>query len=85
MKALEIIGEASKKMPSNIRFEYPEIPWKQIDGMRDKLIRDYFGVDVDVLWKTAKSDIAHIKIEFGNIIKDLKKNSYLIEAKNDGV
>lgn len=44
--------------------------------MRDKLIHDYFGVDIDVLWETAKSDIPHIKIEFENIIKDIKKIQY---------
>jgi uncharacterized protein with HEPN domain len=48
-RAIKIIGDASKKIPPNIRSKYPEIPWKQIAGMKDKLIYDYFGVDVGVL------------------------------------
>jgi len=51
-RAIEIIGEATKKIPVSLRNKYPQIPWKDMAGMRDKLIHEYFGVDVDVLWKT---------------------------------
>ncbi len=49
IRAFEIIGEAAKKIPKKIRDENKNIPWKQISGMRDKLIHDYFGVDVKVI------------------------------------
>ena len=50
----EIIGEAVKNLPENFRNRYPHIPFKQIAGMRDKLIHDYFGVDYEIVWKTIK-------------------------------
>ena len=52
MRKLEIIGEAVKQIPDEIRQEYAQIPWKEMDGMRDKLIHFYFGVDYHLFWKT---------------------------------
>ena len=50
VRSIEIIGEASKKIPQNIKRQYPHIEWKAISGMRDKLIHDYFGVDHELVW-----------------------------------
>jgi uncharacterized protein with HEPN domain len=61
IRNIEIIGEATKKISKDLKSQYPEIPWKEMSGMRDKLIHDYFGVDVDVVWKTVKDDIPYIK------------------------
>lgn len=52
-RALEIMGEATKNIPEEIRRAYPQIPWRQIAGMRDKLIHSYFSVNVVTLWKAA--------------------------------
>jgi uncharacterized protein with HEPN domain len=61
IRNIEIIGEATKKISANLKSQYSEIPWKEMSGMRDKLIHDYFGVDVEVVWKTVKEDIPYLK------------------------
>lgn len=48
-RSIEIIGEATKKLPSNFKNKYPDVPWRNIAGMRDKLIHDYFGIDLEIL------------------------------------
>lgn len=57
IRALEIIGEATKSLPQEVRELNPDIPWREIAGMRDKLVHDYIGVDIEVVWKTATEDI----------------------------
>lgn len=52
IRALEIIGEAAKKVPKSVRNRSPQVPWREITGIRDKLIHDYFGVNIEVVWKT---------------------------------
>jgi uncharacterized protein with HEPN domain len=50
VRALEIIGEAVRKIPASVRNRYPEIPWKNMAGMRDKLIHEYFGMNLRIVW-----------------------------------
>ncbi len=57
IRALEVLGEAAKKIPDEVRGEHPDIPWRTIAGMRDKLIHEYFGVDRVVIWRTVTEDI----------------------------
>ncbi len=57
VRALEIIGEAAKKIPEDVRQKSPEIPWREISGMRDKLVHEYFGVDTEIVWKTVQKDL----------------------------
>lgn len=57
VRQLEIIGEAVKNLPEPIRSDYPDVPWADIAGTRDKLIHGYFSVDVDTVWITAQRDL----------------------------
>lgn len=59
-RSLEIIGEASKNLPESFRAKHPQIPWRKMAGMRDKLIHDYFGVDYDVVWDVIHSEIPRL-------------------------
>ncbi len=61
VRNIEIIGEAAKHLPDKIKNRDPQIPWKAIVGMRDKLAHDYFGVDVLFVWNTVKDDIPLLK------------------------
>ncbi len=61
IRALEVIGEAVKKVPSTVRHKHKNIPWKEMAGMRDKLIHEYFGVKPNVVWHTVKRDLPQVK------------------------
>jgi len=71
VKSLEVIGEAVKNIPIEKRKKFPMIMWKEIAGMRDKLIHSYFGVDYEVVWKTVIEDVPVIKKNFTDIMEKL--------------
>lgn len=61
VRNLEIIGEATKNIPDEFKKKHHEIPWKQIMGMRNKVIHEYAGVDTEIIWQTIKQDIPDLK------------------------
>jgi uncharacterized protein with HEPN domain len=67
IRGIEVIGEAVKKLPKDLKDIHPDVPWKRIAGMRDKLIHEYFGVDTEIVWKTVKEDIPYLKSLFQKI------------------
>ena len=67
IRNFEIIGEASKNIPQTIQNVYPEIPWRQMSGMRNLLIHEYFGVDIDTVWHTAKKQLPALKNQLTEI------------------
>jgi uncharacterized protein with HEPN domain len=62
IRCIEVIGEASKKVPRSIREKNPAVPWIQMSGMMDKMVHGYFEVDKNILWQTAKEDIPSLKL-----------------------
>jgi uncharacterized protein with HEPN domain len=73
VRSLEVMGEAAKRIPVEIRKEYPEIPWKRMTGMRDKLIHEYSGVDVEIVWGVVKMELPPLKPFFDQMLQDLEK------------
>jgi uncharacterized protein with HEPN domain len=67
-RSLEIIGEAVKNLPSDFKKQHPEIEWKKIAGLRDKIIHEYFGVNWDIVWDVIKNHLVGLKTDIKRII-----------------
>jgi uncharacterized protein with HEPN domain len=71
IRQLEIVGEATKRVSAELKGGHTDIPWKDVAGMRDKLIHDYFGVDLDAVWDTATKDVPKLRDAIENVVKQL--------------
>jgi len=71
VRSLEIIGEAVNKIPENIWEKYPETPWQEIIGMRNKLTHEYFGIDLNIVWQTIEEDLVPLEKTVKKIFNDL--------------
>ncbi len=67
------MGEAAKKIPRKIREKYSDIPWKYLAGMRDKLIHEYHGVDLGIVWEVVKTEISPLRPRFERILRELEE------------
>lgn len=68
IRRLEVIGEAVKNIPYELREKYPKIPWQGIAGTRDKLTHHYFGIDLELIWNVTKDDLPVLKKEIKKIL-----------------
>ena len=75
VRNFEIIGEASKSIPASVQRSYPGIPWKEMKGMRDILIHEYFGVDVKILWHAAKENLSPLQKQLKDLLSNIKVES----------
>lgn len=73
VRSLEVMGEAAKRIPEEIRGKYPAIPWKRMTGMRDKLIHQYSGVDLEIVWGVIKTELPPLQPLFEEMRRDLEK------------
>ena len=76
VRALEILGEATKRIPQTICEQYPDVPWRSMSGIRDKLIHDYVSVNLEVVWKTVTEDLPPLVPMIQRILDEsIKKSS----------
>ena len=68
VRTLEVIGEATKNMSHKLKNAHPDIPWKQIAGMRDKMIHEYFGVDYRLVWDVVQKNLPPLKDKINSIL-----------------
>ena len=71
IRALEVIGEAARQPPPSVRDRRPGVPWRNIAGMRDVLIHHYFGVDLEVVWKTVHEDLPPLRAMVSDLLAEL--------------
>lgn len=72
IRALEIIGEAARQIPEDVRDDYPRIQWREIMGMRNKLTHEYFGVNAEVIWRTVQEDLPVIIPPLREMLKNME-------------
>jgi uncharacterized protein with HEPN domain len=72
IRCIEVIGEATKNIPDEIRNKYPSIPWRDMAGMRDKIIHGYFVVDFETIWLVVKEEIPKLKPMISRVLEDLE-------------
>jgi len=72
IRNLEIIGEAVKKLPDGFRRDYPDVEWAKIAGLRDILIHEYFGVNLEIIWDVVSNKIPSLKSSIKKIMQDME-------------
>lgn len=74
MRNLAIIGEAAKKIPADVRRNYPDVAWKKMAGLRDIVVHDYFGIDEDIIWDVVSTRVPELNRQIKGLISELSNH-----------
>jgi len=72
IRSIEVMGEAAKKIPPSLRRKHAGVPWQKMSGMRDKLIHEYSGVDMEIVWQAIKEELPAVKPLIARVLKELE-------------
>ena len=70
MRSIEVIGEAAKQVPESLRQRYPQIEWRAITGMRDRLIHGYFGIDYEIIWDVVCNKVSTLEKDIRQVLEE---------------
>lgn len=73
IRSLEVLGEAAKQLPKNIKVKQPDIPWKRMMGMRNRLVHEYFGVDLKIVWTVVHEELPPLKPALKKLLSEIEK------------
>ncbi|MBU0702218.1 DUF86 domain-containing protein [bacterium] len=80
-RSLEVIGEAGKKIPDSLREKYPQIPWKRMAGMRDKLIHEYWSIDLEIVWEVITNELPPIEPLIQKVLNDHREVEEILKEE----
>lgn len=75
VRSLEIVGEATKKIPADFKIKWDSISWKNMAGMRDRLIHDYMGINYSIVWDVVRNKIPELSEQIVNVIENAQKST----------
>lgn len=71
VRNLEVIGEAASRIPETTQSQYPAVEWRKIVGLRNRIVHEYFGVDLEIVWEILQKDLADLRLRLSQMLGDL--------------